>query len=262
MQDTGPACGPPLIMIHGATVPHWSFERLIPYLSAAGFRVICFDLYGHGRSDTPAAEYTVPFFQQQTRELLSAMSLQPPLSVLGYSLGAAVAAELCRLNPEMVEKLILVAPLWNFSDYSRWSTAISRPIIGPFVLKHIAMPALRFRRGRRYRRLGLGHLGVRFNDESRDRGLSQAIVSMERNGTLGSQRARYTALGRFGGLRLIVSALEDRIAPPDHIEQVRSLIQPCHSHTLSGLEHNLMLTAPEQVSQTVTTFLRQPFEIP
>ena len=258
VREAGPASGPPLLLIHGATVPHWSFDRLTPYLAAAGYRVICFDLYGHGRSARPETDYTVAFFRQQTQELLTALGLRSPLPVLGYSLGAAVAADLCLQNPLIVEKLILVAPLWNFSDHSRWSRTIKRPFIGPLVLRHIGIPALRVRRRRRYRAIGLGHLGERFERESRGRGFRNALLSMERNGTLGNQSGRYGELGRLACPRLLLSARDDRVVPPTHIDNIRSLIQPCQAHVFSGLEHNLMLTAPQRVARAVTAFLQQP----
>ena len=46
-----------IVLVHGATVPHWEFDRLVPHLRAAGLRVVRFDLYGHGLSDRPAVEY-------------------------------------------------------------------------------------------------------------------------------------------------------------------------------------------------------------
>lgn len=258
VREAGPRSGPPIVLIHGATVPHWSFDRLTPCLAAAGYRVICFDLYGHGLSDRPATDYTVTLFRQQAQELLATLGLAGPLPVLGYSLGAAIAADLCLQDPGVVERLVLVAPLWNFSDHSRWSSAIKRPIIGPLVLRHIGIPVLRIRRRRRYRAIGLGHLGERFERESGDRGFRQALLSMERSGALGDQSHRYRALGDSACPRLLISAGEDRIVPPAHSHSIRLLIEPCQAHTFQGLEHNLMLTAPERVSGAVTAFLQRP----
>ena len=46
-----------ILLVHGATVPAWEFDRLIPHLRAAGWRTIRFDLFGHGLSDRPAVRY-------------------------------------------------------------------------------------------------------------------------------------------------------------------------------------------------------------
>lgn len=53
VQD-GPADGDPILMLHGE--PSWSFlyRKMMPILAAAGYRVVCPDLVGFGRSDKPA----------------------------------------------------------------------------------------------------------------------------------------------------------------------------------------------------------------
>lgn len=45
--------GRPLLLIHGATMGCWQFDRVVPHLAAAGLRAIRLDLYGHGYSDRP-----------------------------------------------------------------------------------------------------------------------------------------------------------------------------------------------------------------
>lgn len=58
--DEGPKDGPILLCLHGQ--PSWSYlyRRMIPRLTAAGFRVVAPDLIGFGRSDKPAStdDYT------------------------------------------------------------------------------------------------------------------------------------------------------------------------------------------------------------
>src|SRR5437762_136701 len=58
--DEGPRGAPPVLLLHGE--PSWSYlyRRMIPLLTAAGFRAVAPDLVGFGRSDKPAspADYT------------------------------------------------------------------------------------------------------------------------------------------------------------------------------------------------------------
>jgi haloalkane dehalogenase len=51
--DEGPADGPVVLLMHGE--PSWCFlyRKLIPVLTAAGYRCIAPDLVGFGRSDKP-----------------------------------------------------------------------------------------------------------------------------------------------------------------------------------------------------------------
>ncbi len=54
--DEGPADAAPLLLIHGE--PTWSylFRKMIPVLTAAGYRVIAPDLVGFGKSEKPVNE--------------------------------------------------------------------------------------------------------------------------------------------------------------------------------------------------------------
>lgn len=53
--DEGPADGPLVLCMHGQPVWSYLYRKVIPYLTAAGMRVIAPDLVGYGRSDKPAA---------------------------------------------------------------------------------------------------------------------------------------------------------------------------------------------------------------
>jgi len=80
--------------------PAWEFDRLIPHLRAAGWRTIRFDLFGHGLSDRPAVRYDFSFFLEQALEVLDGMSSHRPLTLLGHSFGAALAAAMASQRPE------------------------------------------------------------------------------------------------------------------------------------------------------------------
>ena len=53
--DEGPADGPIVLCMHGQPVWSYLYRKMIPYLTAAGMRVIAPDLPGYGKSDKPAA---------------------------------------------------------------------------------------------------------------------------------------------------------------------------------------------------------------
>ncbi len=58
--DEGPADGSIVLCMHGQPVWSYLYRKMIPYLTAAGHRVIAPDLVGYGKSDKPAAreDYT------------------------------------------------------------------------------------------------------------------------------------------------------------------------------------------------------------
>ena len=96
----GPETGRLLLMIHGATVPHWEFDRLVPHLHKANWQILRMDLYGRGRSARPERDYTISLFTQQIWEALSYLRTKTGVSVLGHSLGAVIAVNRVQQHPE------------------------------------------------------------------------------------------------------------------------------------------------------------------
>ena len=87
---------PLVVLVHGFVGSSSYFEYLKDELLLAGRRVLRFDLYGRGHSDpcthTP---HTEMLFAGQLAELLFALGFNydEPIDVLGYSMGAVVAAK-------------------------------------------------------------------------------------------------------------------------------------------------------------------------
>src|SRR5262249_29044083 len=157
-RSDGHVDGMPILLVHGATVPLWEFDELVPLLTAAGFRTLRFDLYGHGLSDRPPGDYSLARFSRQTCELVEAVGFPRPTLLLGHSLGAAIAAAVAAKNPSWIERLILVAPMLDFNSGSGWSRAFRVALLGEILMRLVGVPGLIRRRRRRYARIGLPHL--------------------------------------------------------------------------------------------------------
>jgi len=156
-----------ILLVHGATVPAWEFDRLIPHLRAAGWRTIRFDLFGHGLSDRPAVRYDFSLFLEQALEVLDGITSHRPLTLLGHSFGAALAAAMASRRPERIERLVLVAPLLDFMANSFWGQIFSLPGIGGLMMRRVGLPVLERRRARRYQAIGAEDLTWRFVSEAR-----------------------------------------------------------------------------------------------
>ena len=89
-------------------------HRHAPYgvLAAAGHRVLAFDLKGHGYTDKPpvAAEYSV---DAMTRFVLAVMDAAgvARASLVGHSMGGAIATAVALAAPDRVARLALIAPV-------------------------------------------------------------------------------------------------------------------------------------------------------
>jgi pimeloyl-ACP methyl ester carboxylesterase len=240
-----------ILLVHGATVPAWEFDRLIPHLRAAGWRSIRFDLFGHGLSDRPAVRYDFNFFLEQALEVLDGIPSHRPLTLLGHSFGAALAAAMARQRPERIERLVLVAPLLDFMANSFWGQVFSLPGIGGLMMRHVGLPVLERRRARRYQAIGAEDLTSRFISEARAPGYADALASMFANRTLGPQREHYQRLPSSMHEIFVVAGSADRIVPLRDVAEVRALL-PMHAYRqIENAEHNLLLTHPALVTSVL-----------
>ncbi len=235
------------MLVHGATVPCWEFDELVPLLTAAGFRTLRFDLYGHGLSDRPHGDYSLERFSRQTCELVETTGFPRPAVLLGHSLGAAIAAAVTAANPRWIERLVLVAPMLDFNSTSAWSRVFRVALVGDLLMRLVGVPALVRRRRRRYERIGLPHLTPLFVEQVSRAGFGRALLSMIRANALGDQSARYQALRNSGRDLLLITGANDAVIPAAHIARIRKLL-PGHRHrAIAGAEHNLLLTHPRAV---------------
>ena len=76
----GPIGGIRLILIHGATVPFWVYDRLTPLLIERGFQVLRYDLLGHGGSSLPEKSLSYDLLVSQLTELLETLEWEKPHS--------------------------------------------------------------------------------------------------------------------------------------------------------------------------------------
>lgn len=240
-----------VVLVHGATVPHWEFDRLVPYLREAGFRIVRYDLYGHGLSDRPAVDYDFGLFLAQALELVDRLQLKRPVTILGHSFGAALAAAIAGERPGLIERLVLVAPLLDFMAGARWPKAIAWPGVSSPFMRWIGVPALVRRRRRRYAAIGAQDLIPRFIAQARAPGYAEALASMFGNGTLGSQHERYRRLRSAQNEIVVVAGAADRVIPLGDIARVRGLL-PRHRYLeIDGAGHNVLLTHAERVAAAI-----------
>ncbi len=98
--------GKPLVFIHGLGSSTRDWEPQVAAFKAS-YKVITFDLRGHGQSDKPAGPYSLPLFSNDTAGLLNALHVESA-HVVGISLGGGVAFQLAIDHPQLVQSLTIV----------------------------------------------------------------------------------------------------------------------------------------------------------
>ena len=105
--------GRPLaVLVHGVTASWRTWWRVGPWFAEAGWRAVAVDLRGHGRS--PRATHGLRLEDLADDLYDTVRGLLGPgeriAVLLGHSLGALAALELCREHGDPVERLVLEEP--------------------------------------------------------------------------------------------------------------------------------------------------------
>lgn len=105
--------GRPLaVLVHGVTASSRTWWRVGPWFAKNGWRAVAVDLRGHGKSPRATHGLGLEDLADDLHETVSAL-LKPEERVdvlLGHSLGALAALELCREHGDLVERLVLEEP--------------------------------------------------------------------------------------------------------------------------------------------------------
>jgi len=111
--------GDTIIFLHfgGGNLMMW--QGIVPYFKGQ-YRLILFDLKGHGKSDKPKTGYHIDEMAREVRLVLDELQVQQA-HIVGSSLGAEVGLSLAANYPEKVLSLVCDGALFSeYGPYGIW----------------------------------------------------------------------------------------------------------------------------------------------
>ena len=102
----GPADGENLVLIHGLGLNRQVWEAYLPRL-AQRYRVLSYDLYGHGQSAPPPERPSLSMFARQLLGLMDELDMRQAILV-GFSLGGMINRRLAMDHAERVGALVIL----------------------------------------------------------------------------------------------------------------------------------------------------------
>ena len=121
-----------ILFVHGYAGVAETWEYQLNHF-AIDYRVVAPDLRGHGQSDAPYTDYTMPELVADLLGIAEALGLPDRFVLAGHSFGGAICVEFAAAHSARLEKLILVStageyPLPRLSALAtRLPTAVIRP---------------------------------------------------------------------------------------------------------------------------------------
>ena len=103
---TGPADAPVVVMIHGLGLSKECWQWTAPALEDA-YRVLSYDLYGHGGSVPPPQTPNLSMFTTQLSGLLAHCRVERAI-IAGFSLGGMIARRFAQDVPQQTQALVIL----------------------------------------------------------------------------------------------------------------------------------------------------------
>ncbi len=243
---TGPADGPPVVLVHGLGGRAEDWVNLAPYLSRAGYRVYMPDLPGYGRSAEPEDfSYSVPDEAGAVIAFMDAMGLKQ-VDLGGWSMGGWIVQWIADRHAERVNRLMLFdsagiyeKPAWNTALFTPQSAAEIDQLDAllmphpPKVPGFVAADILRISRN---------HAWV----------IHRALDSM-----LSGRDATDKMLPELKMPVLIVWGAVDHITPVDQADTIHRLVRQSQLDVISGCGHLAAEQCTPQIGPRVVEFLKQ-----
>lgn len=132
--------GQAVVLIHGHSIDLRLWDYQLPALLAAGYRVIRYDVRGHGRSDAPPSGYTWEDYTADLGALLDHLKLERA-HLVGLSMGGGIALQFALDFPQRTLSLVLIdSALPGFTYSPQFSAQIGELVAA--VRKEGPRPAL------------------------------------------------------------------------------------------------------------------------
>ena len=112
--EQGPRDGLPVIMLHGISDTHRSFDLVRPLLPNT-WRIFAVTQRGHGLSDKPDEGYAMGDFARDAVAFMNAVGVERAV-VVGHSMSTAVTLRTAADYPERVAGVVLMGAFAHFRD--------------------------------------------------------------------------------------------------------------------------------------------------
>jgi non-heme chloroperoxidase len=101
--------GQPVVLIHGYPLSGTSWEKQVPVLLDAGYRVITYDRRGFGKSSQPTTGYNYDTFTDDLHKLVTELKLRD-FTLVGFSMGGGeVARYFGKYGSKGVSKAVIIS---------------------------------------------------------------------------------------------------------------------------------------------------------
>ena len=250
---SGPDSGQRVLLVHGFSTPYYIWDSTAVALSAAGFRVARFDLFGRGYSDRPDVAYSADLFDRQVSELLDSLGWTDPIDIVGLSMGGMVVGAFAGRHPERVRSMTMVDPAAGPRE--TLPKMFTPPVVGPLLWQMVTVPGMANGQSSDFfEPARWPDWADRYRVQMQYRGFGRALRSTIMNWP--GLDTLYAAVGKRGTRSLLIWGQEDRTVPIAFSAMVRKAIPQIEFHPIDRAGHLPHMERTDVVNPLLIGFLR------
>jgi pimeloyl-ACP methyl ester carboxylesterase len=249
-DEAGADTAKTIILVHGFSVPYYIWDNIYDSLVHQGFHVVKYDEFGRGYSDRPDVKYVPELYRQQLFDLINSLKIKTPVALAGVSFGGAVVTDFAVHHPEMVNKIILVDPVYE-------RTTESTP---DFMINYV----MTFQHEKRAK----GQLDDfkypnnypdwvdKYKVQMQYKGFRHALISTLKNFGGGTIINNYKSLDSLHKNILLIWGREDHTVPFNFSDSLRSILH-VHFFPVDDAAHLPYIEQAAVVSPQIISFLKE-----
>ena len=244
--------GQPVVLIHGVGLNKEMWGGQIVGL-APHYRVIAYDMLGHGASPRPATGTDLLGYAEQLRELLEHLQL-PQATIIGFSMGGLIARAFALHYPLHTQGLVVLNSVFNRSPEQRAAVIERTRQVAQYGPNANAEAALTRWFSREYQAANPAQIAA----------LRQTLASNDPEGYLTTYELFATQdmyqVDRLGSIRvpsLIATGELDPGSTPQMAKELAELIPGAQVAVLAEQRHMMPVESPRLVNQVLLDFLNR-----
>lgn len=252
-EVAGPDTGRVVVLVHGFSVPAYIWDSTSVALSAAGYRVIRYDVFGRGWSDRPDTDYDSTLFSTQLDELLDSLEVTAPVDLMGLSFGGAITAHYVATHPARVRTWTLVDPV---ASARKLPAILGVPVLGAWFWQTTVVPGQADGQASDFLHPeGFPDWADRYRPQMQYRGFGRALLRSALYSSTLDIEALYRRAGRTGKPTLLIWGKQDMTVSIALADVVRSAVPQAQFFPVDSAGHLPHMERPAEVRTRMLSFL-------
>lgn len=247
-----------VVLVHGNAAPYCTWDYTADELVKAGYKVLRYDIYGHGFSDRPNLKaYDRDLYDKQLEELLTSLNIKEKIYLVGTSQGGTICAYFVAKHPQKVAKVALLAPLFDdFTGKFFWGI-MKNKFVGEYLIRIVGDKFFTNPEKVLQTDAKVAELREKLLQQMHYKDKKRAVLANIRGNALDDPTEYYTEMGKQDIPVLLTWAEDDKSVSGASMERLCKLLPQIQYYKISQASHLAHYEFPERLNPLLLSFFEK-----